>query len=238
MVRISLGLGIAVACCAGSAAAQSAPPSSASGAATAAAAERSTSPTPSLDADTATMRSTGATRRSGFTAGILGALAVGDAAGYPNDFSKLDNPIYHASTTGIGSAATFYIGGALTDWFTFGFGLATSSFGSSRLVSKSTAFVFHIETFPLFARGGVFRDLALFADVGTGIATLKRKEDDAEFSNSGGLSIGGAGAFWEAWRLGGHLAFGPFAAWQYQSSDAMTRQFTEVGIRGAFYGGP
>jgi hypothetical protein len=238
MVRISLGVGLAVACCTGPAMAQSATAGGAAAGATPTAPERITSPTPSLDADTSTMRSTGATRRSGFTAGILGAFAVGDAGGYPNDFSKLDNPIYHASTTGVGSAATFYIGGALTDWFTFGFGVGTSSFGSSRLISKSTAFLFHIEAFPLFARGGIFRDLALFADVGTGIATLKRKEDNAEFSNSGGLSIGGVGAFWEAWRLGRHVPFGPFAAWQYQSSDAMTRQFTEVGIRGAFYGGP
>jgi hypothetical protein len=201
-------------------------------------AEPAAAETPSQDADTAVLRSTGATRRSGFTAGILGGLAVGDAAGFPNDFSKLDNPAYHASTTGAGTAFTFYLGGALTDWFTFGFGLGSSSFGSRRLITKSTAFVFHIEAFPLFARGGAFRDIALFADVGTGTATLTRREDGVEFSNSGGLSMAGVGALWEAWRLGSHLAFGPFAAWHYQSSDAMTRHFSELGVRGVFYGGP
>lgn len=228
MLRSSLGFALALACTVSAAEADSSagdPPS--------------TPPPANVDADTAAnMRSTGATRRSGFTAGIMPAFSVGDASGYPNDFSKLDDPTWHASTTGIGSDLTVYLGGALTDWFTFSFGLASSKFGSSRLQSSSTAFVFHIEAFPLFARGGLYRDLGIFADVGTGTATLKRKEDGVELSNSGGLSMGGGGVVWEAWRLGGHLAFGPFAAWHYQSSDAMTRQFSELGLRGVFYGGP
>src|SRR6266542_351674 len=64
-----------------------------------------------------------ATRRSGFTAGVLAGMSFGTVAGYPNDFSKIDNAAYRAATSGVGSAGMIYLGGALTDWFTFGFGL-------------------------------------------------------------------------------------------------------------------
>src|SRR5262249_10842601 len=137
-----------------------------------------------------------ATRRSGFTFGVLGGLSFGSVEGYPNDLSKLDNPVYKSATSGVGSSGMLYIGGALTDWFTFGFGLSSSSYGSSRLVSKSGAFLFHLEAFPLWQRGGTLRDVAIFADFGTGTATIKRRSDDVEHSASGSLSIVGLGAFW------------------------------------------
>ncbi len=193
---------------------------------------------PPAGADKNAWETAPATRRSGFTAGLMSGLAFGNAAGYPNDISKLDNPAFHSATSGLGSGGTIYIGGALADWFTFGFGLTQSSFGSSRLVSRSGAFVFHIEAFPMFSRGDTLRDVAFFADFGTGTATIQRRSDDHEWSASGSLSIVGFGALWETWRLAGHVAVGPYAAWQYQESHSMARNFGEIGIRGAFYGGP
>jgi hypothetical protein len=179
-----------------------------------------------------------ATRRSGFTAGVLAGMSFGTVAGYPNDLGKIDNPSFRAATSGVGPSGMLYLGGALTDWFTFGFGLSRSSYGSSRLATASTAYLFHIEAFPFFARGGKLRDLALFANFGTGTATIVRRADETELSSSGSLSIVGLGALWEAWRLGGHLALGPYAAWHYEDSSAMARHFGELGLRGAFYGGP
>jgi hypothetical protein len=179
-----------------------------------------------------------ATRRGGFTAGVLTGLSFGSVVGYPNDFAKIDQPPFRSATSGVGSTFTLYLGGALTDWFTFGFGLGKSSYGSSELVTESTAYLFHVEAFPLFARGGQWRDLALYADVGTGTATVRRRSDQAEFSSAGSLSIGGLGAFWEPWRLAGHLAFGPYGGWHYEESNSMARHFGEFGLRGAFYGGP
>ena len=131
-----------------------------------------------------------------------------------------------------------HLGGALTDWFTFGFGLARSSYGSDRLVTESSAYLFHIEAFPLFARGGIWRDIALFADFGTGSATIKRRDDGVQHAASGALSIVGLGSHWEAWRLAGHVALGPYVAWHYEDSNSMARTFGEIGFRGAFYGGP
>jgi len=193
---------------------------------------------PAAGADQKAWETAPATRRSGFTAGLMTGLSFGNVIGYPNDISKLGDPAFRSATSGLGSGGTLYIGGALTDWFTFGFGLTQSSFGSSRLVSQGGAFLFHIEAFPMFARSDALRDVALFADFGTGSATIKRRSDGRAWSSGGSLSIVGFGALWETWRLAGHVAIGPYAAWHYQDSNAMTRYFGEVGIRGAFYGGP
>jgi hypothetical protein len=179
-----------------------------------------------------------AERRSGFTAGLMTGIAFGNATGYPNDFSKWDQPAYRSATSGVGSAGTLYFGGALRDWFTFGLGFEISDFGGSRNISREWAILFHTETFPLYSLGGVYRDIGLFADVGTGMATIKRKSDEAEYASSGTLSIGGLGAFWETWRLAGHIALGPFVSGTFQMSDSLTRTFGLVGFRAAFYGGP
>ncbi len=189
------------------------------------------------DPEKSALRPASKTRRGGFTFGLYGAMSFGTVSGYPNDLAKLGDPQYRSATSGVGSGGTLYLGGTLTDWFTFGFGLAQSSFGSSKIGTKGTAFVFHIEAFPLFTMGGGYRDVGIFTDFGTGTATILRRDDQKEFSASGSLSIAGFGAFWEPWRAG-HFVAGPFALVEYQESNSMVRTFGEVGLRGAFYGGP
>jgi hypothetical protein len=179
-----------------------------------------------------------ATHRGGFTAGILAGLAFGTVHGYPNDFDKIDVPAYRSATSGVGSSLALYLGGALTDWFTFGLGFGTSSYQGSELISRGTLFIFHLEAFPAFARGGRWRDAGLFADFGTGVATVKARAGGGDLATSGALSIVGIGAFFEPWRLAGHLAVGPYASWQYQQSDSMARHVGSIGLRAAFYGGP
>jgi hypothetical protein len=179
-----------------------------------------------------------ATRRSGFTAGLMGGLSFGTVVGYPNDFSKWDQPAYRSATSGIGNGGTIYLGGALTDWFTFGIGFESSTYGGSRNFTRGWAILFHTEAFPLFSLGGGYRDIGIFADVGTGMATIHRRSDEAEYSSSGSLSIGGLGVFWEPWRLAGHIALGPFLSGTFEASDSLTRVFGLAGFRAAFYGGP
>jgi hypothetical protein len=191
------------------------------------------------DADKGLWDATPATRRSGFTAGLVTGLAFGTVTGYPNDFSKVDLPAYRSATSGVGSGSTLYLGGALTDWFTFSVGYEQSSYGGSGNVSRAWAILFHTEVFPLFSLGGAYRDIGVFANVGTGMGTINRRSDDAEYASSGSLSIGGLGFFWEAWRpAGGHLAFGPFLSGQLELSDSMSRTFGVAGLRASFYGGP
>ena len=179
-----------------------------------------------------------ATRRSGFTAGLMGGLSFGTVVGYPNDFSKWDQPAHRSATSGVGNGGTLYLGGALTDWFTFAIGFEGSTYGGSRNFTREWAILFHTEAFPLFSLGRGYQDIGVFVDVGTGMATINRRTDEAEYASSGSLSIAGVGAFWEPWRLAGHLAFGPFVSGTFQSSDSLTRVFGLIGFRAAFYGGP
>jgi hypothetical protein len=178
-----------------------------------------------------------ATRRSGFTVGLVLGAALGHASGTPNDYTMIGNPTYTSRTGGIGPGGALWIGGALTDWFTFGMGVGITSFGGSKLSSTSKVFLFHVETFPLFYRGGIYRDLGLFADFGTGVGTIDRKSSGQDVSSAGSFSVAGLGAFWEAWRFAGFAA-GPVVTWQYQYSQPLERHFALAGLRGVFYGGP
>jgi len=179
-----------------------------------------------------------ATYRSGFTAGLMLGLSFGTVTGYPNDFSKWDVEAYRSATSGVGTGATIYLGGALTDWFTFGVGYQGSSYGGADNYSREWAILFHTEAFPLFSMGRTYRDIGVFANIGTGMATINRRSDDAEYASSGSMSIAGLGAFWETWRLAGHLAVGPYLSGTFENSDSITRIFGVAGLRGTFYGGP
>jgi hypothetical protein len=178
-----------------------------------------------------------ATRRSGFTAGLILGAALGYASGTPNDLSMIGNPAFQSHTGGIGPGGALWIGGALTDWFTFGLGGGMTSFGGSQLKSSSSVFLFHIEAFPLFSRGGAYRDLGVFADFGTGVGSIERKSTQESVSSAGSFSVAGLGAFWETWRFAGFAA-GPTVTWQYQYSQPLERHFILAGLRGVFYGGP
>jgi len=178
-----------------------------------------------------------ANRRSGFTFGLAGGIAWGSARGYPNSFTKIGDPAYYTATSGFGSGGELWFGGALTDWFVFGLGLGGGSFSGSKLKSGGGSFVFHIEAFPLFHLGGTWQDVGLFADFGTGGATIM--EGGEELSNGGGMSAAGFGVFWETWRfLGDHVASGPMIAFEYQGSEVQSRDLVLVGFRTVFYGGP
>jgi hypothetical protein len=165
-------------------------------------------------------------------------LSFGTVTGYPNDFSKWDIEAYRSATSGAGTGGMIYIGGALTDWFTFGVGYQGSSYGGTDNYSREWAILFHIEAFPLFSLGKAYRDIGVFTNIGTGMATINRRSDKAEYASSGSMSIGGIGAFWEPWRLAGHLAVGPYLSGTLENSDSISRIFGMAGLRGAFYGGP
>ncbi len=164
-----------------------------------------------------------ATRRSGFMLGITTGLALGHAQGFPNELAKLDNPLYERNTAlGLGAVNRLWLGGALTDWFVFGVGLVGVSVEHHDVRASGGAFVFHVEGYPLFERGGIFRDLSLFGDFGAG--GMKITGRDRPQADGGLMSVIGLGAGWEAVRFW-KLRFGPaveyFHLWS-QSLDADT----------------
>lgn len=177
-----------------------------------------------------------AQRRSDFAAGFGGGLMLGDARGYPNQVEKLGNPADYASTGfGAGGGGSLWIGGALKDWFSVGIGTVGGSFSANNLKASGGAFVLHIETFPLFYQGGVWRDVGLFADFGAGGLTVTRGSSTA--ADGGSMAMVGFGALWEAWHFG-HFASGPMLEYERLFSPSLTVDGALVGMRIVYYGGP
>ncbi len=179
-----------------------------------------------------------AVRRSGFMFAVQGGYALGYASGNPAAQARRFDPDF--TTSGFfpaGYRLTPFIAGALTDWFVFGLGATFAQYQSGSHRSPLGAFLIRIESFPLFYRGGAWRDLGVSMEFGAGGSNIRRSSDDKELASAGVASTLGLGAFWETWRFG-HLAAGPFAGYQYNWSDHFDRHELAIGLRGTFYGGP
>jgi hypothetical protein len=179
-----------------------------------------------------------AERRSGFVLGVVPGLSLGNATGNPQALAAREDPA-HTARTGFATGGHFslFLGGALTDWFTFGLGMTGATLQSGSLTSAGGGFVFHIEAFPLFRRGGAWRDLGLAADFGAGSATIVTNADKTELATSGASSIVGLGAFWEPVRFW-QISSGPFLGYHHQWSFYFARNELTAGYRLVFYGGP
>jgi hypothetical protein len=178
-------------------------------------------------------------RRGGFMIGTIVGPAFGTASGNPKGQSYRFNPAYESKLGfAYGYRCTPFLGGALTDWFTVGVGL---SFGTIQTRadhdSQITTFLFHFEAFPLYAKGGPWRDVGVAADFGAGASTIHNTSTGEELAHSGVASAAGLGVFWEPWRVW-HLAAGPSVSYQRNWSQWYERNDVLVGIRGMFYGAP
>ena len=175
-------------------------------------------------------------RRSDVVIGVNPALALGVASGYPNEVDKIDEPAYEAKTGfGAGASVQLWLGGALTDWFTFGIGPIFYGNGGGEGSASGGGVLFRVEAFPLYQQGGAFRDLAFFATFGAGSLNVKGKA--GERGEGGFTSMGGVGSAYELFRAG-HFAFAPTAQYQLVASSSITGHQALLGIRALFYGGP
>ena len=177
-----------------------------------------------------------ATRRSGFVAGLNLGLALGNADGYPNDLAKINDVNYERNTKfGVGGTSTLWFGGALTDWFIFGLGLKSVSLQHENAKAAGSAFIFHVQGYPLFYRGGPFRDLSLFGDFGAG--SMKITGGTREEADGGLMSVIGVGAAWEPVRFW-RFTFGPGVEYLQSWSQSMSLHTALVDARLTFVGGP
>lgn len=179
-----------------------------------------------------------ATRRSGFVVGAALGGGLASIVGFPNDAKKIGfAPYYTATGARPAPAFELWIGGALTDWFTFGLGFTGGSLlltGDTK--ATATAGLFHVEAFPLFYVSEKLRDLGVMLDVGTGNASVKSKTD-VKLVDSSSASLVGGGVFWEParlWRFRG----GPFLMGNYIWSDTARRPGVFAGWRMSLYTGP
>ncbi len=177
-----------------------------------------------------------AERRSGFTFGLAGGLALLQLNGYPNDVAKIDVPEFGVNTgTGVTTGGALWIGGVLTDWLSLGIGTLGANTESNGLTVSGGALLVRVETFPLFFRGGHFRDLGLVLSAGTGGYTVER--GDEAVAEGEGTSVVGAGIFYEPWQWW-RLSSGPQLEYCHHFSRSISAHTLVLGFRTAFYGGP
>lgn len=173
-------------------------------------------------------------RRADFVFGVSPGLVLTSANGYPNEISKLNNPAYAASSgLAVGPGFEAWIGGALTDWFTFGVGGAYLRGAGPDSSTSGGAFLVRLETFPFYRLG--LKDLALFANFGAGGLSLDGQ--DGKHGAAGFASVGGGGVAYEVARVG-HFAFAPTGEYLLIASQSLTSHQAIIGARVVFYGGP
>jgi hypothetical protein len=178
-----------------------------------------------------------AERRSDFTFGVLFGPAMGSSSGYLNELEKIDIPQYQEKTgAGFGFSNGLWLGVALRDWLTFGIGIRSATFEGNGRRSEGGAFVLHLEGYPLYAQGGLFRDLALVGEVGLGGRQLK--DGNKVVADAGSTSEISIGVQWEAFRYWTHFTGGPALLVTHESSDSMQTTYGVLAFRTAFYGGP
>ena len=177
-----------------------------------------------------------ARRRSGFVAGLTLGLAAGNAHGYPNELAKLGDPIYKRDTGGaFGGANRLWFGGALTDYLVFGLGFTGMGMKHDQTSVAGSAFIFHVEGYPLFYRGGVFRDLSIFGDFGAG--GMKITGNGREEADGGLMSVVGVGVGYDALRFW-KFTFGPSVEYWHWWSQTLTTNSVAAEARLTFVGGP
>jgi hypothetical protein len=179
-----------------------------------------------------------ATRRSGFTAGILTAAALGMASGYPLDLKKIGRERYYTqSDVSIAGTGAAWLGFSLIDWLSVGLGINGNLLGASGLSGGGAAVFFRAEAFPMWSYGGIFREIGASIDAGAASALFTSTEDDSNRINAGVASYIGGSAFYEGIRVW-HAAMGPTLFANYMWSDTVRYGNIGVGWRVAVYSDP
>ena len=176
-------------------------------------------------------------RRGGFTIGLTQALGYGVYQGYPLEVAALDDPD-EKQTTGPALATQFqvWMGATMRDFLTFGVGFSAMS-TQGRQIGANAALLIHLEAYPLYFKGGTFRDLGLSFDGGLGLGVIlerdKGKAGDT-VAEGGALSTMGLGAFWAPLRFW-HFSVGPTLNYVYGFSQTMHAHQGTLGVRFVFF---
>ncbi len=176
--------------------------------------------------------------RSDLVLGLSAGLALGSASGYPNEAGKIDDPEFEADTGfALGQDYTFWVGGALQDWFAFALGVNSGGIQGDGLYAGSIGFLLRVETYPLFYQAEFWRDFAVFADFGIAMAAIVDVDSEDEMANGGALSLLGLGVAYELWHLGG-FAIGPTLQYRHLFSGSMRQDIGILAVRVSYYTGP
>lgn len=174
--------------------------------------------------------------RSDFLIGLGLGLALGRAVGYPNEAEQIGrSESRHVRGFERGSFIQLMLGGALRDWFSFGFGISVLSSGEEENRLSQAAFITHLEGYPLFSLGGHWRDLGVFFDAGAGGSVIQ--VDKETVADGGAVAYIGPGVVYEAVRFGS-FTLSPTLGFVHNFSPSMSSSYGTLGARIVFYGGP
>lgn len=173
-------------------------------------------------------------RRDGFTAGLVQHFGVAHVSGYPNRVAEIGDPEFR-STTGAagGQSSGLWIGGALRDWLTVGVGVTGVGTLGGEPAGTVSVFMLHLEGYPAFSLGGLYRDLGVALDVGTGVGQIVRGDD--KLADGASLAHFGLGVFFEPLRFW-HFSTGPSLMYSHSFSQTLAAHTVGLGWRFVFYG--
>jgi hypothetical protein len=187
----------------------------------------------------ATLRKTVPERRGGVVIGVAPGIGFAGASGYPNNQRLIGNPdFYSQSPLLVGNSTTYFLMGALNDYFSFGPMVNIATFESDKWKSTGIGIGFRAEAFPLVRLLPTLADLSIYGQAGVGSTELQAKGDYP--SADGTQSFAGIGLHHEFrfFRfLGGHVAGGPFVEYDAIFSTSAERHWASAGLRLAWYGG-
>ncbi len=179
-----------------------------------------------------------AQRRGGFALGLNLGLGLGAANGFPNDSKKIGRADYYTeSGVGFATGSSLWLGGALSDWLSFGVGAGFSQILAGDTESRAGMILFHTDAYPLYALGGPLEDCGVMFQAGFGFPTTIDTKTDATLIDGAGSSYLFVGGFWDgikAWQF--HM--GPYAGVHYMWSDSVRRPLAIVGFRTTLYTAP
>lgn len=186
-----------------------------------------------------TLRKTVPERRAGVVIGVAPGIGFAGASGYPNNQRLIGNPdFYSQSPLLVGNSTTYFLMGALNDYFSFGPMVNIATFESDKWKSTGIGIGFRAEAFPLVRLVPALADLSIYGQAGVGSTELRAKGDYP--SADGTQSFAGIGLHHEFrfFRfLGGHVAGGPFVEYDAIFSTSAERHWASAGLRLAWYGG-
>jgi hypothetical protein len=180
-------------------------------------------------------------RRGGFAMGLDMGPALVDFSGYPNKVDAIGDPAQLAATgPALGSTFNLWAGGAVRDWLTAGAGIFAFNALTGDYTASSFAFALHLEGYPLYFKGGAYRDLGLSIDAGIGAATMYDRNDTKRehvLADAGSASFLAASAFWEPFHFW-HFRTGPSVTLGSAFSQTLTANQLTFGWRLVFYASP
>jgi len=178
-----------------------------------------------------------ASRRRGFTFGLVGAPSMYWSSATPVDYVKRSSAYEVRASHAIAPSISGFLGVAFADEASFTLAVEPALARHGDIRTSGIAFAFRIETWPLVKLGGVFRDLGIAGKFGLGSANFRRISTGETLASSGGYSLVGVDLLWDALRIGG-LGIGPTAGVTYRFSATYEETDLTLGLRVAFYAGP